>query len=214
LDQMARKDIVDYLLGIGFEPKFHGLQEGRGPNLEEVGWKGRIAKGTYEFLLNTNAEQLKEMGLKKSAVNSLINQRDKILENWKSRGPWKMKDIGSESWKKIVQKAVENQSVKIDTVVTTDIHRLIRLTNTLHGKTGLKKTALSISGIERFDPLKSAIAFRNGGVKLVVNETPEFRLGDETFGPYKNVEVELPTAAALFLLCKNAAQVKEEPTHV
>lgn len=210
LDQMARKEIVDYMVGIGLEPMFHGLEESRGPNLEEAGWRGRIAKGTYEFLLNTNAEQLEEMGLKKSVVNSLINQRDKILESWKGKGPWRMKGVGFESWKKIVQKAIENQSVKIDTVVTTDIHRLIRLTNTLHGKTGLKKIWVSALDIERFDPLKDAIAFKEGRVSLVVFEAPEFRLGDERYGPYKNMEVELPTAAALFLLCKGAAQVKEE----
>lgn len=210
LDQMARKEIVDYMVGIGLEPKFLGFGEGGGPSLEETGWKGRIAKGTYEFLLNTNAEQLEEMGLKKSVVNSLINQRDKILESWKGRGPWTTKGLGSESWKKIVQKALENQSVKIDTVVTTDIHRLIRLTNTLHGKTALKKTLVSASDIERFDPLKAALAFKEGKISVVVLEAPEFRLGDERYGPYKNVKVELPTAAALFLLCKDAARVGEE----
>jgi len=120
--------------------------------------------------------------------------------------------VDFESWKKIVQKAIENQLVRIDTVVTTDIHRLIRLTNTLHGKTGLKKVNVSASDIERFDPLKDAIAFKEGRVSLVVFEAPEFRLGDERYGPYKSKdEVELPTAAALFLLCKGASQVKEEP---
>jgi DNA primase small subunit len=210
LDQMARKEIVDYMVGIGFEPRFHGLEEGLGPSLEEAGWRGRIAKGTYEFLLNATAEQLEEMGLKKNVVNSLGNQRDKILESWKSRGPWKMKIVSSESWKKIVQKAIENQSVKIDTVVTTDIHRLIRLTNTLHGKTGLKKMHVSVSRIEGFDPLKEAVAFKEGRISLLVFEAPEFRLGDERYGPYKNTKAELPTSAALFLLCKGAAQVKEE----
>ena len=210
LDQMARKEIVDYMVGIGLEPRFHGLEEGLGPNLEEAGWRGRIATGMYEFLRNTSAEQFKKNGLKKSVTN-LISQRDKILESWKSKGrPWRTKDIGSESWMKIVQKAIENQSVKIDTVVTTDIHRLIRLTNTLHGKTGLKKINVSISGIEGFDPLKEAIAFKEGRIRLVVFEAPEFRLGDERYGPYKKEEVELPTAAALFLMGKNAAQVKEE----
>jgi len=214
LDQLARREIVDYMLGLGLEPEFHNLGLGEGPRLEEAGWKGRIARGTYEFLLSASAEQLEEMGLKKSVVNTLLNQQDKILESWKGRGPWRTKGVGFESWKKIVQKAIENQSVKIDTVVTTDIHRLIRLTNTLHGKTGLKKIFLPLSDIERFDPLKEAISFKEGTIKLVVSEAPEFRLADERYGPYKNVEAELPTAAALFLLCKGAAQLKEEKAHV
>jgi DNA primase small subunit len=214
LDQIARREIVDYLVGIGFEPRFQGLEDDRVPNLEETGWRGRIAKGTYEFLLDTSIEQLEEMGFRKSAVNNLDKQRDKILESWKGKEAWRIKGVGPESWKKIVRKAIENQSVKIDTVVTTDIHRLIRLANTLHGKTGLKKTLVSASDIERFDPLKSAVAFKGGSVRLLVYEAPEFRLGDERFGPYKNCEAELPTAAALFLLCKGAAHVMEDPNSV
>jgi len=209
LDQVARKEIVDYIVGVGLEPKFHGFEEDRASTLEEAGWRGRIATGMYEFLRNTSAEQFKKIGLKKSVTN-LISQRDKILESWKSRRPWRPDSVGSESWKKIVQKAIENQSVRIDTVVTTDIHRLIRLTNTLHGKTGLKKIQVSASDIERFDPLKDAVAFKEGRVSLVVFEAPEFRLGDERYGSYRNMKVELPTAAALFLLCKGAAQVQEE----
>ncbi len=209
LDQIARREIVDYIVGIGFEPKLHGIEESAGPSLDDEGWKGRVSKGTYEFLLNTSTEQLGEMGLKKTAINSIMNQRDNILESWKEKGAWRIKDVGSESWKRIMQKAVENQSVKIDTVVTTDIHRLIRLADTLHGKTGLKKIVVPISDLDGFDPLKSAVAFKGGSVKLFVSEAPKFRLGDERYGPFNNEEAELPTAAALFLLCKGAAKVKE-----
>jgi hypothetical protein len=85
---------------------------------------------------------------------------------------------------------------------------LIRLADTLHGKTGLKKVVVPISDLDEFDPLKSAVAFKGGAVRLVVSEAPEFRLGEDTYGPFKNSEAELPTAAALFLLCKGAAKLK------
>lgn len=210
IDQSARREIVDYIIGIGLEPEFYGLETNRGPSLENAGWRGRIARGTYDILLNANENRLIKIGLRKSTVNTLINQKEWILKSWTDLGPWRMKGVGLENWKKIVQKAIENQSVKIDTVVTTDIHRLIRLTNTLHGKTGLKKVYVPINDVERFDPLKSALAFKGGAVKLFVSEAPEFRLGDQRYGPYKNEKVELPTAAALFLVCKGAAQVKED----
>ena len=102
---------------------------------------------------------------------------------------------------------IDKQSVKIDTVVTTDIHRLIRMGDTLHGKTGLKKVEVPVAGIESFDPLKGAIAFKEGTVAVYVIEAPQFRLGEETYGPYKGEKVELPTAAAMLLLCKGTAQV-------
>ena len=99
--------------------------------------------------------------------------------------------------------------VNIDTVVTTDIHRLIRLSNTLHGKTGLKKIQVPIKEMEDFDPLKSAVGFRKGSVTLFVYAAPPFRLGDQSYGPYKEEKLELPTAPALFLLCKGVAKKVE-----
>ena len=220
LDSMARKEVVDYILGIGLETSFHGLGEERGerksrvlvgPSLEDSGWRGRIARGTYEFLLTATPEELEEIGLKKKVVDTLTQHKETILESWKEKGPWGIvKGVGVASWRKIAQRGAEMQSAKIDTVVTTDTHRLIRLTNTLHGKTGLKKIEVPITDIERFDPFKSAIAFKEGTITVLVSDAPEFRLEDQTYGPYKNRQVELPTAAALLLLCKGMAEVKEE----
>ena len=209
LDQIARREIVDYLIGIGLEPKLHGLEEGVNSSLDEDGWRGRVARGTYEFLANSNAGQLEGIGLTKNVASNMLAQRDNILENWKEKATLRIRGVGPESWIKIIRKAIGNQAVQIDTVVTTDIHRLIRLADTLHGKTGLKKVVVPISDLDGFDPLKSAVAFKGGSVKLLILEAPTFRLGDKIYGPFKNVEAELPTAAVLFLLGKGAAQVKE-----
>jgi DNA primase small subunit len=215
LDSMARKEIVDYVLGIGLETEFHGLggtgsQVLAGPDLYDLGWKGRVARGTYDFLVTATPEELQKVGLERRVVNTIIQHKETLLERWKEKGPWgTIKGISAESWRKIAQYGVEKQSVKIDTVVTTDIHRLIRLTNTLHGKTGLKKIEVPTTGIEHFDPLKSAVTFKEGTVTVLVSDAPKFRLGDETYGPYQGQKVELPTAAALMLLCKGAAKVVE-----
>jgi DNA primase small subunit len=101
----------------------------------------------------------------------------------------------------------ENQAAKIDTVVTTDIHRLIRMNGTLHGKTGLKKVQFPASALHDFDPFVGAVAFKKGAVKVLVSDAPEFRVGGETLGPYKNQTVTLPTAAAVMLICKRRAEV-------
>jgi DNA primase small subunit len=215
LDQMARKEIVDYLLGIGLETGFHGLggigTRGRvlaGPSLDDSGWRGRIARGTYEFLLTATPEELEKIGLKKPLVNTIEKHKKELLESWKEAGPWGIvKGISIESWRKIAEHGVTKQSSKIDTVVTTDIHRLIRLGNTLHGKTGLKKIGVAIKELEDFDPFKDAVVFKEGTVKIHVSDAPKFRIGDEIYGPYKEEKIELPTAAALLLLCKKAAKV-------
>lgn len=218
LSQIARKEIVDYIIGLGLETSFYIFEQkssGRtgvlvGPDLGDLGWKGRIARGTYEFLLEATPQQLKEIGLRKSVVNLIIQHRNIILKSWEKTGPWGIiKGIGVESWRKIAERGVNMQSAKIDTVVTTDIHRLIRLNNTLHGKTGFKKVEVPIAEIESFDPFKSAVAFKKGAVTVFVREAPEFRVQDETYGPFIEEKVELPIAAALLLLCKRVAKVVE-----
>lgn len=215
LDSISRKEIVDYLTGLGLELGHFNLEKGIGPSLEESGWSGRIAKGTYELLLTATQEQLEETGLKKKTAEYIAQQKEKILQSWKEKGPWKMlKGVGPESWEKIIQQAITRQSVKIDTVVTTDVHRLIRLANTLHGETGLKKIELPPSEIEQFDPFKSALAFKHGNVTVDISCAPKFRLGDTSYGPYNNQKLELETAAAMLLLCKGVAKIAEEASHV
>ena len=215
LDSLARKEIVDYVTGTGLEAEFHGLGKSStltrrvsGPDLNDKGWRGRVAKGTYDFLLTATKEDLLKIGLSTRHINALINHRDAIIESWNDKGPWGViKNISSDTWRKIAQYGVESQSVKIDTVVTPDINRLIRLPNSLHGKTGLKKVELPVSDIEDFDPLKSAVAFKTGEVTVHVSDAPQFRVMEDVYGPFKNQNVELPTAAALMLLCKGVAKV-------
>jgi len=215
LDSLARKEIVDYVMGIGLEAEFHGLGRSAtpdrmvsGPDLNDQGWRGRVAKGTYDFLLTASKEELMKTGLKTQHINLLIEHGEALLKSWKEKGPWGVvKGISPETWKKIAQYGVEKQSVKIDSVVTPDINRLIRLPNSLHGKTGLKKVEFPITGIEDFDPLKSAVAFKAGEVTVLVSEAPQFRVEDEIYGPFERQKIELPTAAALMLLCKGVAKV-------
>ncbi|MFQ6095160.1 MAG: DNA primase small subunit domain-containing protein [Candidatus Bathyarchaeia archaeon] len=217
MDSMARKEIVDYVTGTGLEVESHGVNKTLsrrtmliGPRLDDLGWRGRIARGTQEFLKNTTRDELLNLGLRRNVANAIMASRALILKSWESDGPWNLvKGVGPESWKVIVQQALKSQSARVDTVVTTDIHRLIRLANTLHGKTGLMKAAFPTSGIEDFDPFKAAVAFTEGEATIVVEEAPQFRIGEETFGPFKNQRVELPMAAAVLLLCKGLAEVAE-----
>jgi DNA primase small subunit len=216
LDSMARKEIVDYLIGIGLEPSLHGLGLGEKnsrlasmPHLDDFGWRGRIAKETYKSLNSATQENLEKIGLKKKDIISIVENKKKMLENWKERSESCVitKYATRAVWQKIFQHSIERQSIKIDTVVTTDIHRLIRMTDTLHGKTGLKKVEVPINNIESFDPLKDAIAFKEGAIEINVTEAPEFRLGEETYGPFNRDRVTLPAAAAMLLLCKGLAGV-------
>jgi len=211
LDSMARKEIVDYIIGLGLKTELHGLIEKDRivvtPGM--VGWRGRIANGLAAFLEAASNGDIDAIGLSKRRVDFLIKNKETLQQSLKNKGWIDVKGVGPKNWKAIIQWVVDQQSAKIDTVVTTDVHRLIRLGRSIHGKTGFMKVEVPLKGLEKFDPLRDAVAFKEGQVIVNIIETPEFRIGDMTYGPFKNTRKELPTAAALFLLCKGAAQVVE-----
>jgi DNA primase small subunit len=218
VDAVARKEIVDYVCGLGVDLSLYGLHEegrvaqpfSRGPSSVQYGWQRRLARNMHDFILNAEPEDYKRIRLRGSVIEALMKNREKILQSWgDSQRLGFIRGMGAESRRKIAEFCMDSVFAKVDTVVTTDIHRLIRLADSLHSKTGFKKVGFPISDIDRFDPFKEAIAFRKGETSVFVSDSPSFRLGDDTFGPYRNQKVRLPTAAAVFLICKNRAEVLE-----
>jgi len=212
LNAMDRKEIVDYVCGLGIDLDICGLGEDRMANLDlnAPGWQGRIARGVYDTVLNAGLNDYIGIGLNRNVAQVIMKSKESIMRSLRESRPWTtLKGLGPQTFKKLVEHSKESQSAKVDTVVTTDIHRLIRMSGTLHGKTGLKKIEFPISSISDFDPFKEALAFEGGEVCVFVSDSPQFCLGNEKFGPYRNEKVELPTAAALLLLCKKRAEVME-----
>ncbi len=218
LDSIGRKEIVDYVLGLGLTNPFVGSKPssskttsiGQVLSSKDAGWRRRIAFGIRNLLLMSNDQDLLNLGIEKNMARTLLSKKDSILKNWDSAGNFsEVKGVGLETWRKLTEHSAKIQSAEIDTVVTTDVHRLIRLPATLHGKTGFKKIEFSASDIDSFDPFKNAIAFKGGVATVFVSSAPQFKLCDETFGPYRNQRVELPTAAAVLLVCKGRAEVVE-----
>ena len=197
LTEDGRKEIVDYVLGLGFDPEFHlkvkqvssltnsnimgTTQLIGGPRAEDSGWRRKIAMGVYEDNTLTQSD------------------RDKFLE----RPGWSL--LGPKRSKSVIIRAANRSTAGIDTVVTTDIHRLIRLPGTLNGHTGLLAASVKQENLDDFDPFRECIAFKRK-MKIHVNEAPAFKLGDDNLGPFANETVELPEAAAILLLCKHRAE--------
>ncbi len=215
LDSIARKEVVDYVCGLGLETGFEKIGKRtaltgyqRRLRLDDLGWRGRLARGLYDFVLHSKPEDWLGMGLSRRTAQTIARNISTILKSWGKAGPYRsVKGVGVESWRRIVEHCTECLSANVDTVVTTDIHRLIRVSGTLHGKTGLKKVGFPIPALDSFDPFKSAVAFKSGTVDVIISDAPEFRLGDEVFGPFKNCKMELPTAAAVLLVGKGRAEV-------
>jgi DNA primase small subunit len=213
LEAMARKEIVDYVSGLGLtllgdEAKERSAGRKRGSRvfgLHDYGWNRRLKLGMQRFLLKATKEDLRSVGIRS---NALLQNKEAILKRCVEEGRWdSVKGVSVETWRRLAAHVKDLESAKIDTVVTTDIHRLIRMNGTLHGKTGLMKVEFPAKNFVDFDPFLEAVAFKEGTARVLVSDVPAFRLGGNTLGPYMNEVVELPTAAAVLLICKGRAEV-------
>lgn len=218
LDTLARKEIVDYVAGVGLslfdknrkESVKKRKKKGNSSmfNLNNYGWKSRLRRGMRSFISVATKEDLIEAGLTKKTAGLIFDNKSKILKRCLEENLWRsVKGVGMETWAKIAEYVRNHEAAQIDTVVTSDVHRLIRAEHTLHGKTGLLKAEFPLKDLDNFDPFREAVAFNDGSVKVLVSSAPEFRIGEQIFGPYKNQKADLPTAAAVLLVLKNRAEV-------
>ncbi|MBS7246968.1 MAG: DNA primase small subunit PriS [Candidatus Jordarchaeales archaeon] len=215
LDQNARREIVDYIKGVGLEPRYHGLVEARdgrskilrGPRANEDGWRGRLTRGVVKTILSMDESSIPQERKVKNALRVLLKDKDKVADSLRE-GVWDtVRGVGIDVWGYIARLAVEKVGGRIDEPVTADIRRLIRLPTSLHGKTGFKVCPVPLRELSSFDPFKHALAFR-GEATIHVDEAPKFRVGEEEFGPFKDEDVELPLSAAVLLICKGFAYLR------
>ncbi len=232
LDTMARKEIVDYVTGLGLSiiekqgAKSKGAKQARYSklarerreqskrkpsakdfNLHDYGWHKRLKHGMQRFLLDATKEDLAKVGIRR---DDLLKKGEMVFERCFDKGLWTgVGGISIQTWIRLAEYIKDLESAKIDTVVTTDTHRLIRMNGTLHGKTGLKKLDFPVESLKSFDPFTEAIAFKEGTAKVSVSSSPQFKLGGKTLGPFNNETVELPTAAAVLLICKKRAEITQ-----
>ncbi len=212
MDAASRKEIVDYVSGLGLavidQEKNEAESDRRDVrflDFKEFGWRRRLRTGMEDFVMKATKEDLQAIEVRNY---NLLRKKEIIVKKCFEEGRWDcVKGINIETWKRIARHIRNLESAKIDSVVTTDLHRLIRMAGTLHGKTGLLKVEFPASEIAGFEPFEEAVAFKKGTARVFVSSAPEFRLNGTVFGPYKNQTVELQTAAALLLVCKGRAEV-------
>lgn len=192
LDQLARNEISDYVSGTGLTLESLGISKGAPyddmrrslPLLDEPGWRGRIAKSFVKLESEGYDEASKDV-------------RDKILYVYEK--------MDYKNFEGFIKEIINDVSVKIDTMVTTDVHRIFRLPNTLHGSTGMMKK--KCDDIISFDPSIDAVVLGEEPIKLFVDNAPKFTLKGYSFGPYSSEKVTLPLMASVYLMGKGLAKV-------
>lgn len=213
LDQHARREIVDYILAIGLEPEYQGFntqKSGTKSALADTGWRGRTSRALYDYITQCDEIDIKNLNLSSKATKNLFENKVKMLITLTNKHPNKLLAyIDPRSLKIIIKKAIKLQASEIDTVVTTDINRLIRLPNTLHGKTGWQVQTIPYETLSDYNPLISAIVINGPPIKLQFKYTPKIKINDVEYGPYENEQAELPLGAAIFFLAKKGAMIRK-----
>lgn len=209
----GRREIADYVRGLGLNPKLLGFRVLSnepliGPDIRDHSWRGRIAKSIYTYLSRCNIEDLKQVIGSKKAASKFCQNKDRILNELTKSPSWwgGLKRVGLEEINRIAGDSIKEILCNIDERVTIDVKRLIRYPNTLHGKSGLKSCRITYNDLESFDPLRDAVAFKDGIIKVYVREAPRVSIGNHEVGPLKEAEVEVPKALGIYLICKGAAE--------
>ncbi|MHA1584728.1 MAG: DNA primase small subunit domain-containing protein [Promethearchaeota archaeon] len=225
LDQDARREISDYITGQGFSYQTWNYKREQnimqGFDVDQKGWPGKIAQKFYNVLIGGES-MIKQIfrqpyygkPLNSALVKKLISNRQYLLRQLQNKNRiWGISGIGYPSWQRIFEILRDRVMADIDVVVTIDLHRLIRLNGSLHGKAGFKVMGVSYDDLKEFDPLREALAFPEKSdntlkIQITAPVCPRIRIGDNEYGPFLQGEkLDLPLNAALFILCKNVAQL-------
>ncbi len=182
LDQNGRAEISDYLNAQGIVPE---IFESPKMNPKDPGWRGRMARYIRDLPEQSTPFAGDTYDLR---LHELVNEFSKPKAE------------------KFVKKAVSELSVKIDPMVTTDIHRIFRMPETLNNKTGLVKKVCE--NLNSFDPTSDAIALKNDSekVQVFVDICPRIELNGNSYGPYVSETSELPRYVGAYIVAKGAGR--------
>ena len=229
LEREHRREIVDYVRGIGLE--FEELIEtetvaglGRKTPTERRtlntagGWGARAHDHLMAFVDELLAmdeedalERLQEFdgigeGKATATLNAARNNRQEL-----EAGNVTVHTAVAQLAERFAARAVERDNAPIDEPVTTDTNRLIRLPGSLHGGSGLETVRIERDGIDDFDPLVDAVpdTFRDHEITVDVTEGGEVELGGDSFTVQEG-DQSLPEYVAVFLMTRGRARKEKE----
>ncbi|MGH9994593.1 MAG: DNA primase small subunit domain-containing protein, partial [Nitrososphaeraceae archaeon] len=182
LNSQARADLAAYIMGLGILADVIGVRKDTHNDFRvrfplgglDYGWRKRISD---------------KLGI------SITSQR-KLTKLVKELG-----DI--EQFRKRVADIAKEMGVRIDSQVTTDVHRVFRMPGTLNSKSGLTKT-LSLD-LNSFDPFDEScqLSSREVAVEIMLPRL-KLRLKGERFNLGEEI-VRVPIFIGVYLISKGLA---------
>jgi DNA primase small subunit len=187
---VERAEISSYLLGKGFKLETLGLKINndkkfipilKNKQLLDCGWRGRILKNLkINFYSGKNAD------------NNFIKQIEKLETIWNC------------DFQQKVAKTIEDLSVKIDPMVTMDIHRIFRLAGSLNSKSGFAK--ILCNDVDSFDPFKDACFFDKSTIEIVSKIDTSIFFKGKRYNLNKGSN-SVPEYVAVYLISKGLADI-------
>lgn len=206
LNKQSRIELVDYLTGSGiyFEKLGYDFEKGVVAKTKS-GWVERINSTVKEVLTLSPKELSIITGVQQKKISALLEKKEEVIDGINRGVLYKLEGKkSSEFWKKVFQNAVDKQLSPIDRQTSIDLHKIIRVPNTLHGDTGLLAKTIELENLEEFDPFVDSIVFDNTPQRVFIKKAPKFTLKGISFGPFENEEIEVPLFAAIYLIGKGA----------
>ena len=193
LDGVSRQEISSYIKAsnLSIESLFPGIKLGPsmqfpGPKPTDAGWRGRVAR-SFINKLNIGPDFFIFLGIEKSLARKMYREKS-LIELGIKNGNWGMASIPRklDFWSSIITHIVDEDSAFIDENVTNDPSHLMRLQGSMHGGTGFAARKLaSVHDLEKFDPMKDAIVFKKGELKVTATTKYPLVINGEESGPMK-----------------------------
>ncbi|MFW6018200.1 MAG: DNA primase small subunit PriS [Halapricum sp.] len=230
LDRESRREVVDYVRGIGLEfdslvdaEAVGGTAGRRSPAHKrtlatEGGWSERAHEyivATVEELLSIDesaaVDRLTEYegigdGKAKAALRAMRANTDQLRG-----GNVDIHPAFVSVAKALLGEVVEQDNAPIDEPVTTDTNRLIRLPGSLHGGSGLAVRRIARDELAAFDPLVDAVpeTFVGHDITVEVTEDVAGQLHGDSFTFTEGVH-SVPEYLGVFLMARGHAEKGQE----
>jgi DNA primase small subunit len=205
------------------------------PGARDPGWRGIIGKG-IRFMLDElekkdtkNAtgyilDLVKSRGVCDDKGNNygkatvISTYKDLFSGDSGKRGVDKLRDGTFEVFSKdrnrnffmnLIKAESRVNAGETDQPVTTDIHRLIRVPGSLHGKSGFCVTPIDLDSIKSFDPLKDAVVLPDDEMVIECVRPADIELKGDEFRISPGIH-NLPVYAGAFFLASGSAILPKE----
>ncbi|MFH1256080.1 MAG: DNA primase small subunit domain-containing protein [Candidatus Diapherotrites archaeon] len=217
LSDRARIELLDYLTAQQLSMEALGFNlEGKRlycpPMASAKGWGKKVLERIVLLFEKGDAEEIAaKSGISFRRAQQLLTDRSTILSELNQGLLFQIQGRDAKRfWISLVNSAVGALSLPVDRQTSSDLSKIVRVPETLHGGTGLAAKELSLKQLKEFNALNECVVFSKKMLKVeLVRETPKFFLGGEWFGPLGIGEQGLPEFAAVYLAGRGALSAVE-----